>query len=170
LAVDVARDHEGEQGIDGNSPGGFRPRKPRLDREMECAARCAFRSRVSCRRGVFVRAFGEVNKSQDKRRIQMVGRIYKSILVFTLAFSALLMAQTPPDNPLAPYIPKNMKPYYLDILVTKDSPEASIPDAGRMAWMQKHLAYIRSQAEAGKFVLVGPVTEDPTGGPFLDSL
>jgi uncharacterized protein YciI len=90
----------------------------------------------------------------------MAGRIYKSILVFTLAFSALLMAQTPPDNPLAPYIPKNMKPYYLDILVTKDSPEASIPDAERMAWMQKHLAYIRSQAEAGKFVLVGPVTEE----------
>jgi uncharacterized protein YciI len=90
----------------------------------------------------------------------MVGRIYKSILVFTLAFSALLMAQTPPDNPLAPYIPKNMKPYYLDILVTRDSPEASIPDAERVAWMQKHLAYIRSQAEAGKFVLVGPVTEE----------
>lgn len=57
-------------------------------------------------------------------------------------------------------MPKNMKPYYLDILVTKDSPEASIPDAERMAWMQKHLAYIRSQAEAGKFVLVGPVTEE----------
>jgi uncharacterized protein YciI len=90
----------------------------------------------------------------------MAGRIYKSILVFTLAFSALLMAQTPPDNPLAPYIPKNMKPYYLDILVTKDSPEASISDAERMAWMQKHLAYIRLQAEAGKFVLVGPVTEE----------
>jgi uncharacterized protein YciI len=90
----------------------------------------------------------------------MAGRIYKTILVFTLAFSALLMAQTPPDNPLAAYIPRNMKPYYLDILVTKDNPEASVSDAERMAWMQKHLAYIRSQVEAGKFVLVAPVTEE----------
>jgi len=29
-----------------------------------------------------------------------------------------------------------------------------------MEWMQKHLSYIRSQVEAGKIVLVGPVTED----------
>lgn len=53
-----------------------------------------------------------------------------------------------------------MKPYYLDLLLAKDGTEAAIPDAERMQRIQKHLAYIRSLAEAGKFMLVGPVTEE----------
>jgi hypothetical protein len=65
----------------------------------------------------------------------MAGRIYKSILVFTLAFSALLMAQTPPDNSLAPYIPKNMKPYYLDILVTQDSADCCEDGVVSAGWL-----------------------------------
>ena len=77
-----------------------------------------------------------------------------------LGFTALLLAQTPPGDPLAPYIPKNMKPYYLDLLLLKDKPDTALPAAKRAQWVQKHLAYIRSQAEAGKFVLVGPITEE----------
>jgi uncharacterized protein YciI len=53
-----------------------------------------------------------------------------------------------------------MKPYYLDMLLLKDKPDKALPEAERAQWMQKHLAYIRSQVEAGKFVLVGPVTEE----------
>ena len=93
----------------------------------------------------------------------------KIILALAVGCSALLMAQGlqrqrwsfgPPDNPLAGYILKNMKPYYLDILLLSDKPEAALPEAERARWMQKHLAYIRSQAEAGKFLLVGPLTEE----------
>ena len=79
---------------------------------------------------------------------------------FALGFAALLLAQTPPSDPLAPYIPKNMKPYYLGLLLLKDKPDTALPAAERAQWVQKHLAYIRSQAEAGKFVLVGPITEE----------
>jgi uncharacterized protein YciI len=85
---------------------------------------------------------------------------FKIFLALAVGCSALLMAQGPPDDPLAGYIPKNMKPYYLDILLLNDKPEAALPEAERAQWMQKHLAYIRSQADAGKFLLVGPLTEE----------
>ena len=82
------------------------------------------------------------------------------VLGLTIGVAAALAAQTPETNPLAQYIPKNMKPYYLDILSLKDKTDTALPDGERAQWMEKHLAYIRSQVEAGKFVLVGPVTEE----------
>jgi len=90
----------------------------------------------------------------------MVIQVRRVLLLCALGFAALLVAQTPVDNPLAPYIPKNIKPYYLDMLLLKDKPDTALPEAERPRWMQKHLAYIKSQVEAGKFVLVGPITEE----------
>jgi len=90
----------------------------------------------------------------------MTAQIRKLLLLGVLGFAAVLVAQTPADNPLAPYIPKNVKPYYLDLLLLKDKPDTALPEAERMQWMQKHLAYIKSQVDAGKFVLVGPITEE----------
>ena len=81
-------------------------------------------------------------------------------LMLTLGVAVVLGAQTPMENPLAPYIPKNMKAYYLDLLVKSDKPESAVTPAENAERMQKHLAYIRGQVEAGKFVLVGPLTED----------
>src|SRR5215469_11275760 len=82
------------------------------------------------------------------------------ILCPALSIASYLAAQAPAENPLAPYIPKNTKSYYLDLLMQK-SPSAAQPREGeRMEWMQKHLSYIRSQVEAGKFVLVGPILEE----------
>jgi uncharacterized protein YciI len=85
----------------------------------------------------------------------------KSAVIGAVFFCTFLAAkaQAPAENPLAPYIPKNIKPYYLDLLMLKDRPDDAMPEAERPQWMQKHLAYIRSQVEAGRFVLVGPVTE-----------
>jgi len=82
------------------------------------------------------------------------------ILCLALSIVSYLAAQAPAENPLAPYIPKNTKAYYLDLLLQKSPPEAEPRDGERMEWMQKHLSYIRSQAEAGKFVLVGPIMEE----------
>lgn len=90
----------------------------------------------------------------------MVSRIRRLALICAVASGTLLAAQTAPENPLAPYIPKNMKAYYLDLLLLKDKPDTALPAAERTQWTQKHLAYIRSQVEAGKFVLVGPITEE----------
>ena len=90
----------------------------------------------------------------------MKSRMKNICLVLALGVAGMLVAQTPVANPLEPYIPKNMKPYYLDLLVKSDKPEAAAKPAENAERMQKHLVYIRSQVEAGKFVLVGPLTED----------
>lgn len=90
----------------------------------------------------------------------MAAQLRRIILAYALGFSALLVAQTPADNPLAPYIPKNLKAYYLDMLLSKDKPDAPLPEAERTQLMQKHLAFIRTQVEAGKFALVGRLTEE----------
>ena len=86
-----------------------------------------------------------------------VGQI---LVLIVVAVAALVAAQTPANDPLAPYIPKNLKPYYLEMLLLKDKPEAALPEGERTQLMQKHLAYIRSQVEAGKFALVGRLTEE----------
>jgi uncharacterized protein YciI len=90
----------------------------------------------------------------------MMTPMRKLCLLCGLGFAAMLMAQTPVDSVLAPYIPKNVKPYYLDLLMLKDKPDTALPAAERTQWMQKHLAYIKSQVDAGRFVLVGPITEE----------
>jgi uncharacterized protein YciI len=86
------------------------------------------------------------------------------IILVVLGFSPFVgrypVVQAQMDPALAPYIPKNMKPYYLDLLVKIDKPEAAPTPAERSDRMQNHLAYIRSQVEAGNFVLVGPLMED----------
>jgi len=87
-------------------------------------------------------------------------RMKKMFPALMLGVVAALGAQAPVENPLAPYIPKNMKPYYLDLLVKSDKPESAVTPAENVERMQKHLAYIRSQVEAGKIVLVGPLTDD----------
>jgi hypothetical protein len=81
------------------------------------------------------------------------------LVALALGFGGVVVAQAPAENPLAPYIPKNMKAYYLDLLVKSDKPEGAVTPAENAERMQKHLAYIRSQVEAGKIVLVGPLTE-----------
>jgi uncharacterized protein YciI len=82
------------------------------------------------------------------------------LVTLALGFGGVVVAQAPAENPLAPYIPKNMKPYYLELLVKSDKPDSEVTSAENAERMQKHLAYIRGQVEAGRFVLVGPLTED----------
>ena len=90
----------------------------------------------------------------------MGSNIRKLILFGALGFAALLAAQMPTDSSLAPYIPTNLKPYYLDLLLLKDTPGTGLPEGGRTQGIQKHLAYIREQVERGNIVLVGPLQEE----------
>ena len=82
--------------------------------------------------------------------------IARLALLSFVAVAGLCSAQRPAGDSLAAYIPKNIKPYYLDILMLKDQADTAMPPAEQM---QKHLAYIRSQVESGKFALVGPLAE-----------
>jgi uncharacterized protein YciI len=67
-----------------------------------------------------------------------------------------VVAQTPGEFPQGANIPKNMKPYFLCLL---EKGEKWAPVQFADPAMQEHLAYIREQVEAGKFVVVGPVLD-----------
>ena len=88
-------------------------------------------------------------------------RIFKSIQTALSAIVLLLAgaaeAQTPSQMPQSANLPKNMKQYFL-CLLTKGEKWAPVQFADPA--MQDHLAYIREQVEAGKFILVGPAVDE----------
>ena len=90
----------------------------------------------------------------------MIGR-EKSINTVLFALVLLLggaaVAQTPGELPQGANIPKNMKPYFLCLL---EKGEKWTPVQFADPAMQGHLAYIREQVEAGKYVVVGPVLDE----------
>ena len=64
-------------------------------------------------------------------------------------------------------IPKGMKQYYIGFLVRGPNYASDMPKEERDALLQKHLAYIRSQAEAGKYKLAGPFLDHGNIGGML---
>lgn len=77
-------------------------------------------------------------------------------LVVALLISMGAVAQQagpPPDLE----IPSNMRQYFVALLVANDK-SAKAHDDHEL--VKKHLAFIRSQVEAGKFVVVGPCTDN----------
>jgi uncharacterized protein YciI len=94
-------------------------------------------------------------------KIQMTShRVVKSIqtALFTvvLLLAGAAVAQTPGQMPQSANIPKNMKQYFL-CLLTKG--EKWVPVQFADPAMQDHLAFIREQTEAGRFVMAGPVVD-----------
>jgi uncharacterized protein YciI len=87
-------------------------------------------------------------------------RIERSIktTLCTLAFllGAAAVAQTPGEFPQGANIPKNMKQYFLCLL---EKGEKWTPVQFADPAMQEHLAYIREEVEAGKYVVVGPALD-----------
>jgi uncharacterized protein YciI len=79
---------------------------------------------------------------------------------FVIVAACILRAQEGAQNPLAPYIPKNMKAYYLEMLLVNDHPPSELDAIQSVTLKQKHLAYLRSQIEAGKYLIAGPLTEE----------
>lgn len=56
-------------------------------------------------------------------------------------------------------VPRNLKPYFLGLL--RRGPrwnETNGPEA--MELLPRHLAFLREQSEAGRYLAAGPVTED----------
>ncbi len=85
------------------------------------------------------------------------GKSIKTVLfAFVLLLGGAAIAQTPREFPQGVNIPKNMKPYFLCLLETG---EKWTPVQFADPAMQEHLAYIREQVEAGKYVVVGPALD-----------
>ena len=79
------------------------------------------------------------------------------LFVLVLLIGGAAIAQTPGQFPQGANVPKNMRPYFLCLLVKgeKWTPVQFVDPA-----MQDHLAYIREQVEAGKFAVVGPALDE----------
>jgi uncharacterized protein YciI len=83
----------------------------------------------------------------------------RSLFVIALLFAGTLAGQTPPPPP-GLNIPQNMKPYFIGFLVKGDKWTPVRTDEDLKPLMQKHLAYLRAQVEAGKYLLDGPLLDD----------
>ncbi len=78
------------------------------------------------------------------------------VFALVLLLAGAAVAQTPGEFPQGANIPKNMKQYFLCLL---EKGEKWTPVQFADPAMQEHLAYIREQVEAGKFVVVGPALD-----------
>jgi uncharacterized protein YciI len=83
-----------------------------------------------------------------------------TVLKIVLVLLGALAAQTESKAQQRFDIPKGMKSYFVGFLVRGDRSAQTLPTEELDQLMRKHLAYIRSQVEAGKYALAGP---------FLDS-
>jgi uncharacterized protein YciI len=91
-------------------------------------------------------------------------------ILLALVLSLPLLAQDHPSLAGNPYVPKNMKQYFVGFLV---KPEAASSDKARSelaGLLQQHLRYIKSQVKAGKYLVVGPLLDDSrmAGLVFID--
>jgi uncharacterized protein YciI len=79
------------------------------------------------------------------------------LFALVLLLGGAAIAQTPGEFPQGANVPKNMRPYFLCLLEKgeKWAPVQFVDPA-----MQEHLAYIREQVEAGRFVVVGPALDE----------
>jgi len=85
-------------------------------------------------------------------------KLIKTVLfALVLLLGGAAVAQTPGEFPQGANIPKNMRPYFLCLL---EKGEKWAPVQFADPGMQDHLAYIREQVEAGKYVVVGPVLDE----------
>ncbi|HXN42556.1 MAG TPA: YciI family protein [Myxococcaceae bacterium] len=84
----------------------------------------------------------------------------KAILVtLALLLSGADTAPTPPRSPSASF-PKGMKQYFMGFLVRGEKNAEPIGKDELNGLQQQHLAYIRSQAEAGRYALAGPLLDN----------
>lgn len=86
-----------------------------------------------------------------------VKRTKNVIAAVALMMAGAAIAQTPGEFPQGANVPKNMRPYFLCLL---EKGEKWAPVQFADPAMQEHLAYIREQVEAGKFVVVGPALDE----------
>src|SRR6267154_4558022 len=78
------------------------------------------------------------------------------VVALVLLLAGAAVAQTPGEFPQGANVPKNMKQYFLCLL---EKGEKHKPMQFADPEMQEHLAYIREQVEAGKYVVVGPALD-----------
>ena len=90
-----------------------------------------------------------------------------TVLAVLLLISGALAAQTPTGSEKNPNILKNMRQYFFGFLVKGEKWNEPRSKEELAELMQEHLAYIRSQAAAGRYKLAGPFLDDGQIRGFL---
>jgi len=80
-----------------------------------------------------------------------------SRILLLVATVGLLGASSYAQMPKSADVPTNMKKYFLVLVV--EGGQKPLSDAQHEVLKQQHLAFVRSQVEAGKFILVGPALD-----------
>jgi uncharacterized protein YciI len=78
------------------------------------------------------------------------------VLFVALALCAAFAAA---QAPAGPNVPRNLKPYFAGLYV-RGVNYSQAESAERAELFAKHLAYLRSQIEAGNYVVAGPFLDD----------
>ena len=82
-----------------------------------------------------------------------------AVAALALLFSGVMAAQVPQPSQQFPDIPKNLKPYFIALYVKGAKADQPQTQQERDEFLRQHTAYLRSQVEAGKYLLVGPFTD-----------
>ncbi len=83
-----------------------------------------------------------------------------ALFAIVLLLSGALAAQTPSQPQQNPNLPKGLKQYFVGFLVKGEKWAQTPPKEELDRLMQQHLAYIRSQGDAGKYALAGPFLDN----------
>ena len=80
-------------------------------------------------------------------------------VALSLLISGMMAGQVPQPSEQFPDFPKNLKPYFIALYVKGAKADAPQSKEERDTFVRQHTAYLRSQVEAGKYLLVGPFTD-----------
>ena len=83
------------------------------------------------------------------------------LLLFGLLATVAAAAQSlPPAVQNNPDVPKNLKPYFVGLLIEPEQKLPALSPEEQQRLFQQHVAYIRSQVEAGKYAVAGPLLDN----------
>jgi len=89
--------------------------------------------------------------------VHLTGKVAALGLVL---FCGAMRGQAPQPSAQFPDIPKNMKSYFVALYVKGAKADQPQTKEERDTFIVQHTAYLRSQVEAGKYLLVGPLTDN----------
>jgi uncharacterized protein YciI len=86
-------------------------------------------------------------------------KVNAAAVALALLVSGVMAGQVPQPSEQFPDIPKNLKPYFIALYVKGSKADEPQSKEQRDEFVRQHTAYLRSQVEAGKYLLAGPFTD-----------
>jgi uncharacterized protein YciI len=87
-------------------------------------------------------------------------KLSAAAVAVALVCCGAMAGQAPQPSREFPDIPQNLKPYFVALYVKGAKADQPQTNDEHNALIRQHLAYMRSQVEAGKYLLAGPFMDD----------